>query len=131
MVMGDYCGANKRQGEGTCRRPAGWGTAHVGVGRCKLHGGKTPTQEAGAHRTELEQVARRHLTNPAAEPASGDWVSGTWEPTQTTDGEWVAKCTIGAYGTKTLPVGEYVVWVALGLPVGSGWGTSVAPIIVD
>src|SRR4051794_5751686 len=40
-----YCGARKRQpqypGE-TCRRPAGWGTKHVGFGRCKLHGGATP-----------------------------------------------------------------------------------------
>jgi hypothetical protein len=37
-----YCGARKRQpaypGE-TCRRPAGWGTWHPKIGRCKLHGG--------------------------------------------------------------------------------------------
>ncbi len=32
------CHANKRKG-GTCTRPAGWGTNHVGQGRCKLHGG--------------------------------------------------------------------------------------------
>lgn len=37
-----FCGAKKRQGEGTCRLPAGWGTDHVGRGRCKLHGGCTP-----------------------------------------------------------------------------------------
>jgi hypothetical protein len=40
-----YCGALKKQptvpGE-RCRRPAGWGTDHVGFGRCKLHGGATP-----------------------------------------------------------------------------------------
>jgi len=40
-----HCGARKRQprhpGE-TCARPAGWGTWHVGYGRCKLHGGATP-----------------------------------------------------------------------------------------
>jgi hypothetical protein len=41
-----FCGARKRQGEGTCRRPAGWGTDHVGRGRCKLHGGRTPGQRA-------------------------------------------------------------------------------------
>jgi hypothetical protein len=39
------CGARKRQpahpGE-RCARPAGWGTAHAGFGRCKLHGGATP-----------------------------------------------------------------------------------------
>jgi hypothetical protein len=38
-----HCGANKRQGEGTCTRPAGWGTDHVGYGPCKLHGGCSPS----------------------------------------------------------------------------------------
>lgn len=38
------CGANKRSG-GTCRRSAGWGTGHVGVGRCKNHLGATPNHE--------------------------------------------------------------------------------------
>lgn len=33
------CGATaKRTGE-PCEQPAGWGTGHVGEGRCKLHGG--------------------------------------------------------------------------------------------
>ncbi len=32
------CQASKRKG-GVCTRPAGWGTNHVGQGRCKLHGG--------------------------------------------------------------------------------------------
>lgn len=39
-----FCGAKKRQGEGDCHRPAGWGTSHPGIGRCKLHGGSTPDQ---------------------------------------------------------------------------------------
>lgn len=34
------CGGLKRDGSGnTCTRPAGWGTDHPGVGKCKLHGG--------------------------------------------------------------------------------------------
>lgn len=33
------CAAKKKQGEGICNRPAGWGTDHAGWGRCKLHGG--------------------------------------------------------------------------------------------
>lgn len=42
------CDAAKRSG-GKCARPAGWGTQHLGVGSCKLHGGSTPTHElAGA-----------------------------------------------------------------------------------
>lgn len=42
------CEAAKRGG-GLCGRPAGWGTQHLGVGKCKLHGGATPNHElAGA-----------------------------------------------------------------------------------
>lgn len=34
------CGAGKRDGSGdNCSLPAGWGTDHVGEGKCKLHGG--------------------------------------------------------------------------------------------
>jgi hypothetical protein len=36
-----HCGAKKRQGEGHCTRPAGWGTPHPGYGPCKLHGGSS------------------------------------------------------------------------------------------
>lgn len=36
--MTDTCGATNRDG-GPCGLPAGWGTEHVGEGRCKLHGG--------------------------------------------------------------------------------------------
>lgn len=38
-----YCGAKKRQGEGTCTQTAGWGTGHPGYGPCKLHGGCSPS----------------------------------------------------------------------------------------
>lgn len=38
------CGADTRGG-GKCQQKAGWGTKHVGSGRCKLHGGATPTRE--------------------------------------------------------------------------------------
>lgn len=36
------CGGKTSAG-GACQRPAGWGTAHVGTGRCKLHGGASPS----------------------------------------------------------------------------------------
>lgn len=42
MTKKPLCGARRRQGDGTCNRPAGWGTGHVGIGACKLHGGTTP-----------------------------------------------------------------------------------------
>lgn len=50
-----YCNARKRQGEGTCTRPAGWGTDHVGVGPCKLHGGSTPAHRAAAVVTQAKR----------------------------------------------------------------------------
>lgn len=39
--MAEYCGAKTRNGS-YCKRPAGWGTYHVGEGKCKLHGGASP-----------------------------------------------------------------------------------------
>jgi len=36
------CGAKKRNGYGECRRMAGWGTKHPGIGRCKYHSGGSP-----------------------------------------------------------------------------------------
>ena len=41
-----YCEARNRQGK-PCRLRAGWGTNHVGHGRCKLHGGKSPGAPKG------------------------------------------------------------------------------------
>lgn len=52
------CGG-KRRGEGagkTCTRPAGWGTDHVGVGRCKLHGGKTPSHKQAGQKALAERA---------------------------------------------------------------------------
>ncbi len=43
------CGGKRRgaDSEGKlCTRPAGWGTGHAGTGRCKLHGGSTPSHTA-------------------------------------------------------------------------------------
>jgi hypothetical protein len=34
----NICGAKTRAGH-PCKRPAGWGTDHVGSGRCRMHGG--------------------------------------------------------------------------------------------
>jgi hypothetical protein len=47
------CGAAKRQGTGTCTQPAGWGTDHLGFGRCKLHGGRTSSHTKSAARLVL------------------------------------------------------------------------------
>lgn len=50
------CGARKKRGQGNCRRPAGWGTEHLGSGRCKLHGGASPIKHG-----RYSQVATRRL----------------------------------------------------------------------
>lgn len=51
----DICGATNRHEE-PCQLPAGWGTDHVGEGRCKLHGGN-----AGA--PDNNQNAAKHGLN--------------------------------------------------------------------
>lgn len=43
------CGAKHRNRPGTCQLPAGWGTNHVGSGRCKHHGGLTPRGAESPH----------------------------------------------------------------------------------
>lgn len=47
-----HCGAEKRQGEGVCAKPAGWATSHPGFGYCKFHIGATPAGTIAAHREQ-------------------------------------------------------------------------------
>lgn len=58
-----YCGARKKQGEGTCTLPKGWGTSHPGHGRCKLHGGSSPGANTAAER-EIAAVEARRFALP-------------------------------------------------------------------
>lgn len=55
-----FCGARKRQGEGTCARPSGWGTDHAGAGRCKLHGGSAPSGRVAGQRVLAEQAVKTY-----------------------------------------------------------------------
>jgi hypothetical protein len=52
----ERCAARTRSG-GRCRRPAGHGTEHLGVGCCNLHRGSTPAHEERARR----ELALREL----------------------------------------------------------------------
>lgn len=63
-----YCGAKKRQSEGTCTRPAGWGTDHVGSGPCKLHGGNTKNHRAAGLKARAEAVLYQYDAGPVANP---------------------------------------------------------------
>ena len=71
------CGAAARGTGDPCCRPAGWGTEHVGTGRCKLHGGKSPGapvvhgRYSLAHRASLAEQHARFL----ADPRPGDLLS--------------------------------------------------------
>lgn len=56
------CDAKTRaSGAKRCKRPAGWGTDHPGVGRCKLHAGSTPGGRQGAARVIAERDVRKVL----------------------------------------------------------------------
>ena len=50
----ERCGANTKRGA-VCNKPAGWGTPY-GHGRCRLHGGATPTHLRAAQRQEAERA---------------------------------------------------------------------------
>ncbi len=63
----DSCAAKTRAGR-DCRRPAGWGTDHAGVGRCKLHGGTTPSHRRAASRELARREVRRLGLERGAEP---------------------------------------------------------------
>jgi hypothetical protein len=57
------CGAQKHQGEKgeTCTQIAGWGTDHVGEGRCRIHGGNTKSHRVGAAIAIADKEARAIL----------------------------------------------------------------------
>jgi hypothetical protein len=51
----ELCGARKKNGD-TCRLYAGQGTPHLGIGRCKHHGGMTPNHMKNA---AIQEAQRR------------------------------------------------------------------------
>lgn len=68
---GGKCGARRLKSDDLCTQPAGWGTDHPGIGRCKLHGGSSPTHVKYARRIMAEREAtafggRLDITAPEA-----------------------------------------------------------------
>lgn len=57
------CGAQRRQG-GTCRMPAGHGTSHYGIGKCKFHGGNLPTHKANGAKKQAVLMGAPKDINP-------------------------------------------------------------------
>lgn len=66
---GTFCGAKTREGAKypACRRPAGWGTDHVGEGRCKLHGGRSLVRH-GRYSKVKRTAVRRLIEQYEADP---------------------------------------------------------------
>jgi len=62
------CGGKKKQGEGTCTQPAGWGTPHPGTGRCKLHGGCAPSSVIAGIEEQARRLLYKHDAGPVADP---------------------------------------------------------------
>ncbi len=61
------CGAPKRQGVDPCTQKAGWGTEHVGEGKCKLHGGSNPIKHgrySGVTRERLRELIEQFEADP-------------------------------------------------------------------
>ena len=59
----ERCGARARSTGGRCRKPAGWGTDHNGVGRCRLHGGATPIRSGKYSKVTRYSLADLLRTN--------------------------------------------------------------------
>lgn len=62
MAKRPLCGADKRQGEGTCTRPAGWGVPGVTAGPCKLHGGATRSHKRRSEQIMAEDALAQAVT---------------------------------------------------------------------
>lgn len=54
------CDARKTDGSGTCQHQAGWGTDHPGHGRCKFHGGASPSGRKHARTQQARQAVDRY-----------------------------------------------------------------------
>jgi len=67
----NMCGAKTRAGA-PCKQKAGWGTDHVGEGRCKLHGGGSKGRPivhgrySIKHKESLREKQRKFMNDPEA-----------------------------------------------------------------
>jgi hypothetical protein len=68
-VEGKCNGKLSKGKPGKCKREAGWGTQHVGHGKCKLHGGSTPNHNKSAQVAMAKQEAAKYGTPIEMGPA--------------------------------------------------------------
>lgn len=68
-VEGKCNGKLSKGRPGRCTQKAGWGTEHVGIGKCKLHGGKTPNHNKSAQVAIAKAEAAKYGTPIEMGPA--------------------------------------------------------------
>lgn len=124
----ERCGAAKRDGS-TCRKPQGWGTPNK-IGRCRLHGGNTPTHRKAAERALAEKAVATFGLPRTVDPRDAlleevyrtagavDWLHQQVQALQTDDVVWgvteeVTKDSGEFPGTDTTRAAEVNVWVRL------------------
>ena len=66
-----FCGANKTDGSGTCRQPAGKRTGHPGWGRCWKHGGATRSSSIAAANQQAAATAQLFGVPRDVDPLTG------------------------------------------------------------
>ena len=82
---GPFCGANRRNGKGSCRLPAGDGTSHEGTGHCSWHGGASSSGTMAAlskqAAAELARLDVPPVTDPLTELARLAGQAVAWKDT--------------------------------------------------
>jgi len=63
------CSAKTRTGE-PCKKARGWGTDHPGYGRCRLHGGSSPSGRKSARRTMAVEAVVSYGLSREVDPHS-------------------------------------------------------------
>jgi hypothetical protein len=76
----EFCEGDRGNGKPPCKRPAGWGTDHPGIGYCKFHGGSTTTHQMAAIPTMAAGFANR-----VAVPEMSPRETLLWMISETTD----------------------------------------------
>lgn len=77
LVVEGRCNAHKTKGDGLCRRGAGQGTDHPGVGTCSKHGGSTTSARKHAAKVKTARevselmAAERDLLGDNPDPQAG------------------------------------------------------------
>lgn len=68
LLPAPKCNAEKTDGSGLCKNPAGYGTTHPGYGNCKHHFGNTSTGRQHGARLMIRDLARQAVEARGIDP---------------------------------------------------------------